>query len=296
MTRDDDFIGQLEGYLDEYEGLTPLPVAVRDAIRAELPTTRQSRPLGGLLGRSFVMNSNLVRFGIAAAAVVLVALLGFGFLPWSNIGGPMATPEPTPSSILLRPADVGRLLGATTYRVAEPFGEQFTITLPGEWSLSTLDQATVRLRAGSGLAFRDAYLAIELIENVIADVCYNDEPMDPAGPSTVDGYVAALTNVVNFTAGPVSVIRFGGYVGKTFILTNTVDHVTVRDCDDGAFHLWTIRGGGVGEILYGGGTTQQISVIDVAGTTVLIHGQILPTASAPMKAEIQGIIESIRFE
>ena len=37
MTRNDDFIGQLEGYLEEYEGSTPLPNEVRDAIRAQLP-------------------------------------------------------------------------------------------------------------------------------------------------------------------------------------------------------------------------------------------------------------------
>ena len=44
MTREDQFIGQLERYLDEYEGITPLPEAVRDAIRAELPKTKQAGP------------------------------------------------------------------------------------------------------------------------------------------------------------------------------------------------------------------------------------------------------------
>ena len=39
MTAHDPFINQLEDYLDEYEGNTPLPEAVRDAIRAELPST-----------------------------------------------------------------------------------------------------------------------------------------------------------------------------------------------------------------------------------------------------------------
>ena len=44
MTHNDEFIGQLESYLDEYEGSTPLPEDVRDAIRAELPLTRQRPP------------------------------------------------------------------------------------------------------------------------------------------------------------------------------------------------------------------------------------------------------------
>ena len=51
MTRNDDFIGQLEGYLDEYEGSTPLPDEVRDAIRAELPFDNSARP-GGRRGGS----------------------------------------------------------------------------------------------------------------------------------------------------------------------------------------------------------------------------------------------------
>ena len=56
MTRDDDFIGQLEGYLDEYEGSTPLPDEVRDAIRAQLPSTQQ-RPAWWPAWRFPEMNS-----------------------------------------------------------------------------------------------------------------------------------------------------------------------------------------------------------------------------------------------
>jgi hypothetical protein len=41
MTRDSDFIGIIEEYLDEHEGHTPLPDGTRNAIRAELPSTRQ---------------------------------------------------------------------------------------------------------------------------------------------------------------------------------------------------------------------------------------------------------------
>ncbi len=68
MTRDDDFIGQLEGYLDEYEGSTPLPDEVRDAIRAQLPSTQQ-RPAWWPARRFPEMNS-FAKFGLAAAAVV----------------------------------------------------------------------------------------------------------------------------------------------------------------------------------------------------------------------------------
>ena len=48
MTRDDTFVEQLENYLDEYEGLTPLPDLVRDDVRAALPSTNQVGPMPGL--------------------------------------------------------------------------------------------------------------------------------------------------------------------------------------------------------------------------------------------------------
>ncbi len=50
MTRNDQFIERLEAYLDEHEGITPLPDAVSDAVRGRLPKTRQDRPFAGWRG------------------------------------------------------------------------------------------------------------------------------------------------------------------------------------------------------------------------------------------------------
>ncbi|MEP7040954.1 MAG: hypothetical protein ABI864_05195, partial [Chloroflexota bacterium] len=97
MTHDDEFIGQLENYLDEFEGMTPLPDAVRDAIRAELPGTRQigplSRPNRNGSRRLFHMSRNM-RIGLAAAAVVLVAIVGINLIPRTDVGPPI-TASPT---------------------------------------------------------------------------------------------------------------------------------------------------------------------------------------------------------
>ena len=92
MTREDQFIGQLERYLDEYEGITPLPEAVRDATRAELPKTKQAGPLTGLA--RFSGMSNAYKVGIAAAVVGVAALIGFSL--YNNRIGPPddATPSP----------------------------------------------------------------------------------------------------------------------------------------------------------------------------------------------------------
>ena len=51
MTRDDTFVEQLENYLDEYEGLTPLPDLVRDDVRAALREDRALRAGTDQVGR-----------------------------------------------------------------------------------------------------------------------------------------------------------------------------------------------------------------------------------------------------
>ncbi len=100
MTRNDDFIGQLEGYLDEYEGSTPLPEAVRTAVRAQLPSISQ-RP-SWWPARRFPEMNNVVKFGVAAALVGAAVLLGFSYLVAPNVGGPglgdpTSTPTPSPT-------------------------------------------------------------------------------------------------------------------------------------------------------------------------------------------------------
>ncbi len=49
MKHDEDFIAQLEDYLVEFDGVTPLPDRVRDAIHVELPRTRQAQARPGLM-------------------------------------------------------------------------------------------------------------------------------------------------------------------------------------------------------------------------------------------------------
>jgi hypothetical protein len=120
MNHTDDFIGQLEDYLEAFDGVTPLPDRVRDAIRAELPSARQVRPRPGLERVSTMLSnaSAVARLGLAAAAIVVAVVLGGAFLNNGRSGGivggaptttppatigpslapsPTAAPTPTPS-------------------------------------------------------------------------------------------------------------------------------------------------------------------------------------------------------
>ena len=98
MNHNDDFIGHLEDYLHEFDGATPLPDHVRDAVHAELPRTRQVHRPGPL--RLFTMLSNTssgARLGLVAATFVVAAILGAAVLNSrsTEVGG--AGPSTTPS-------------------------------------------------------------------------------------------------------------------------------------------------------------------------------------------------------
>jgi hypothetical protein len=108
MNHNDDFVGQLEEYLETFDGMTALPDRVRDAIRAELPSARQVRPSPGRERVSTMLSnaSGLARLGLAAAVIVVAVVLGGALLnngSSTGIVGGRQTPTPAatvaPSSV-----------------------------------------------------------------------------------------------------------------------------------------------------------------------------------------------------
>src|SRR5215204_648611 len=82
MRENDEFIGRVEDYLVEFDGDTPLPGRVLDAIHAELPRTRQAKAGPGFMRMPPMLStvSSRAPLGIAAAAVVVVVVLGAVFI------------------------------------------------------------------------------------------------------------------------------------------------------------------------------------------------------------------------
>jgi hypothetical protein len=123
----------VRSWLDE--GVTVLPDRVLDAVLDQLPATPQRR--AGWLARRFpVMNSNIVRFGLAAVVVVLAVIVAVRFLP-EGVGGPGpdATPSPSPT-----PIAVGSFLS---------HGGQVELDANGEGSNVTGSMTVSDIRAGA---------------------------------------------------------------------------------------------------------------------------------------------------
>ena len=73
-------------------GPTVAPSRIAEATRDEIRITHQRRVTWWPARRFPIMNNTKVRFGLAAAAVIVIALLGIRFLP-NNVAGPGVTPH-----------------------------------------------------------------------------------------------------------------------------------------------------------------------------------------------------------
>jgi hypothetical protein len=154
MNHNDDFIGQLEDYLHEFDGVTPLPDGVRDAVRAELPSARQVRPRPGP-ERVFTMLSNLsglARLGLAAAVIVVAVVLGGAFLNNGSSTGIVGGGQtPTPAAIIaptLVPTSAPTT--APTPAVLPALGSVPGACDPGDTGMSCVPPGTYQLSGAPG--------------------------------------------------------------------------------------------------------------------------------------------------
>jgi hypothetical protein len=305
MTRDDDFIGQLEDYLDEYEGQTPLPPTVRDAVRAQLQSTEQIGWLGTPM-RRFPIMSNIVRFGVAAAAVIAVAIFGYSLLRGSDgVGPPAATPTLTP---LPTPMVSGSTPPAGSYTVTpfEPGG--FGMCPPvGSGKDCTEDprddsiMLTYRAPGGAWEAIPGGGLWLERNSSpggaavifhrgnwLYSDPCRSDELLraDISVGPTVDDFATALDShpLLEVTT-PVDV-TLAGYSGKYTELQVPSDLT-------GCVKYRPVEG-----TIYAQGPGQRwhLWILDVEGIRVVIQSTDYAGTSTQHQAELQDIVDSIQIE
>jgi hypothetical protein len=291
MTRTDPFIDQLKGYLDEYEGFTPLPDEVRDSVRAKLPRSTQ---VGSLRGPMKYLNLTMampapVRYGLVAAVLVVAAAVGTVFFrSTGNVGVP-PTPTPLPTStsaVLIEPGSAERPLAAGTYYIDAPFPMRITFDLPQDWVTwgYTPKASQINLNdAGGGSP--PGEVSFEIIDNITADPCTNRLLNPPVGPS-VDDLVSALSSMKDFEATPATDVTIDGFHGKQFTLTAPAD----PQC--GSLLTWktTTRQNGVGS-----GEVNEVRILDVDGVRLLICIAYTPPLPAGTLDELEGIVDSVQI-
>jgi len=233
MTHNDEFIGQLDSYLDEYEGSTPLPEGVRDAIRAELPSIHQ-RPAWWPARRPPTMN-NTAKLTLAAAAVVVAALLGYRFLvPGTGSGGPGPTAAPTIEPQALLQGSEGPGFFTTQFftesQTIDPV--QFTFEMPADWGAAQpWVIGPTRDGPGAGIAFVQ-------VSGLYGDPCLdNVGSPDVEVGSTAAELASALTDQTAYAASATAEFTVDGYDGVRMEL-QTPSELDYSTCQGGQFWVW----------------------------------------------------------
>lgn len=300
MTRTPDPDRLILAYLEE--GLTELPDRVYEVVRSDIDRTRQRAVIGPW--RTPHMNS-FAKLAIAAAAVVVVALVGYNLLPGRGGVGvsppsPSISASPSPSASISAPAAQSGQLQPGTYTARVP-GSNVTaqFTVPAGWNWVDgwiLTKSTTDAPDGHGIGFLSGEA------QVYTDPCQweGSEP-DPATGPTARALVDALaaqplrgssTPVERKAAGPRDPFQWSGWTIDTTVPAD----VDFTKCDRGQFRSW----GPDGNARYhqGPGQRDTIWAIDVnteRDTRIQVVIASFPTTPEQTMAEIEAILDSMRF-
>ena len=317
MSSDRDTTRIVRSWLEE--GATALPDRVLDAVLDQVPATSQRRPLWSAW-RFRQMNSAL-KLGLAATAVVVVALVGITLLPRSGgVGGsgpsptaaptsaPSQTVAPTPTpSLALTGFPIGSLAAGThttapftaadssmcleqrqTGCVDDDKGDsiRFTVTVPAGWSAIGPDWIIGGTDAGTAdlLFNRGAWLLSDPCQTTPADI--------PVGPTVADFVDALAAHPILDTTSPVDV-AVAGYPGKYIELQGPAVVSTEAEPDPDCI---TYRPWDPGIYMQGANQRWRLWVLDVDGARVVLQGMDFPGTTEALRAQVGGIIDSMRIE
>jgi hypothetical protein len=295
-------------FLDD--GLTELPDRSYEAVRSHIDNTRQRVVIGPWRKEQM---QRYAMFAIAAAAIVLVAVIGIQFLPGNGgVGGPpnpTASPSPSPSPTPTpTPAALtttgGTALAAGTYYIDNSYPEirgetgltRLTFTLPAGWVKPNAD-FLVGKDEGTPT---EVMVGPWVVSHIFSDACHWDEASIVDVGTTADQAMTALASQGSRTASAVTDATFGGYPAKRIELTVSPTLYTTT-CTNGILRYWPSPGRPVPDFSGGmccntTGNIDAIYAVDVAGQSMVVVARHYPGATAQNLAELQGVIDSFQIE
>ena len=312
MSTDRDVTRIVRSWMDE--GVTQLPDRVLDAVFDQVPATPQ-RSASWLARRFPIMNSNFVRFALAAAAVVVIAVVGFQYLGGPNTGGPgpSETPQPTATSTASAepsaPADGSLPVGSPHVlwdgtNGAGELGMTVTVTIPaagwfgtpGEGVLKKNDNADAPDGAGLTVFARTNDLLDGLGDvYVYGDPCHWASTTPDSPVTTVDDAIAALSAQPSRDASAPVDVAYDGYAGK-YITLHVPDDAVFADCDEGEFRTLVQGAGNSGRSHEDPGQFDLLTILDVNGQLVIFDVAYYEGAEGTPGSvldEMAGIVTSV---
>jgi hypothetical protein len=310
MTTDRETLGIIGSWMED--GRTRLPDHVLDAVLDRLPSTPQRRPWWS--ARRIPHVHGLAKYAIAAAAVVVVAIVGLNLqgLGTGQPGGVGAQPSPSPSAsptatptapptASSRPVGDGDLEPGSY--VARPLpspddGLTVTYTVPEGWFAFTdvglVPAGDPETGPPGGIAFQ--FMDVTTING---DPCrWRGTDDDISFGPEVDDLVAALREQTAYEVSEPIDVTIGGHLGKRVDVVMPTEPFTGQDeqalaCDDFVFRPWNE---GAGVYAQGPANRWQTNILDVDGTRLVIVVQDFPGTLPEDRAELDAIADSFVIE
>jgi hypothetical protein len=291
---------------DQAPGQSEVPDHIYAAIRDGIEHTRQRAVLGST--GVPVMNNNILRVGLAAAAVVVIAIIAINLLPGTPPPGgePSVSPsvEPSEAPPSAEPSTAAGLpegphvLVSGQVDVSQNEIPPLTVTIPGPgWDGDV----------GGGILLKDfgspdgagMIVFAQQEYQVFGDPC-SWETTPATTVTTVDEFIAALSSQASRDASEPVDITVDGYIGKAITL-HVPDDADFSQCDQGTFGTWVcddpanptaqLPCGFVGVP----GETSTEYIFDVEGALMAWHTSHGPSAPPDLVDEIEAIVQSASF-
>ena len=110
----------------------------------------------------------------------------------------------------------------------------------------------------------------------------------------VDGLASALLKQPLRKATAPVAVELGGFPGK-YLEWSVPTDISFVDCDEGVFESWTARGWSSDRYQQAPGQVDRIWILNVYGGRLVVDASYLPAATAEDRAELQRVVDSIRF-
>ncbi len=318
MSLDPEITRIVRSWMDE--GVTQLPDRVLDAVLDQVPATPQRRA-GWPVRRSHFMNK-IVGFGLAAAAVVAVVLIGIQLLasPGGGVGGPGDEPTPTPQPSGAEPTPEPSSSSPAQSGIPEgPFvvtgsddPVQVTVSIASSgWNplpqFDAVDKDDDGLDApetvGAALIAWAWPAGAEF--NVYEDPCLWLTTAPETTATTPDEIAAAFAAQASTNATEPVDVTVGGFAGKGLTLHTPMSYEVpgatreeeFGDCDEDAFAFYGVVGeDGHARNSQGPGQVDELWILDVDGSIVILDAAYGPAAPADLVEELRALAESATFE
>jgi hypothetical protein len=303
---------------DEHESADRVLGAVLDRLDA----TPQRRAKWWPVRRNPPVNRFLT-FGLAAAAVVVVLFIGSQLLgsPGGNVGGPGDEPTQTPAASVADPTVAptpsasatwtGIPEGTTVVTNTDGAPVQVTvdITSPGWVALGGLDGVTKNDDGRDapqtvGGAFLAWGWPAGTGFNVYGDPCQWSTTVPETPATTPDDIAAAFATQAQTDATEAVDVTIGGYAGKqitlhvpmTYEIADATREEEFAACDESSFTYYGAGEEAITRNAQGPGEVDELWIVDVDGSIVILNAVYSPAASAELIDELRALAESATFE